>query len=59
MNPYLYKDKFKFEVIVTGKFQNRGHFLIVMWTLKKLFDKSKSYPNCEEVRGVRKKDLES
>ena len=29
MHPYLYKDKFKFEVIVTGKFQNRGEFLIV------------------------------
>ena len=34
VHPNLYKDKFKFEVIVTGKFHKRGHSLIVMWALK-------------------------
>ena len=56
MHPYLYKDKFKFEVIVRGKFQNRGHILIVMMALKiaSLSEQVLSLelsPNCEEVGG--------
>ena len=58
VHPYLYKDKFKFEVIVIGKFQNRGEFLIVMWALKTASWSEQLLciqlsPNCEEVRGVK------
>ena len=47
----------------TGKFQNGGHTLIVMWVLKTASSLEqvlslKVRPNCEEVRGVRIWDLE-
>ena len=60
MYQFLYK--FEIDVTETGKFQNGGPSLIVMWALK-ISSRSEQVlslqlsPNCEEVSGVRIQDL--